>query len=305
MRVLEVGGEVFLLRFLPDSRRLVVGTYDEGQKVTLGVRSLPDGERVPLNVPRANLVSWWHYSNYGTVVAVPPSGEVCYVAWGGHLYAFRTADGKSLPVPRGVEAHQVVLSPNGDRLLAAYLTHSKKRCFAVTTGPKGGSVVWRKTLPQEFATLAGFLPDGERYVTVDGAVRVRSFATGEQLAASRTRPVGVEQPQISRDGRRLGLVGYGNMYFWDLTTLDKPRKIGGGSNFGDFRSFAFHPDGKMVAIIHGGPTLVKVYDLATLERVHTWKWKLGPLRSVAYSPSGDLGAAGSVDGRIVVWDVDD
>jgi WD40 repeat protein len=304
MRVLEVGGDVFLLRFLPDSRRLVVGTADEAQNVTLAVLALPDGERVPLPVPRANLISWWHYAGYGNMLAGTPGGEVCYVAWAGHLYAFRTADGTSLPVPGEVQAHQVVLSPDGDRLLAAHYTQEKRQCFAVTTGPNGGSVVWRKTVPPEFVQLAGFLPDGERFVTVDGAVRIRSFDTGEPLAASRARPMGAGQPEISRDGHHLGLVGYGNMYFWDLTGLEKPRKIGGSSNFGDFRSFAFHPDGRTVAIIHGGPTLVKVYELATLKRVQTWKWKLGPLRSVAYSPCGDLGAAGSQDGRIVVWDVD-
>jgi WD40 repeat protein len=60
-----------------------------------------------------------------------------------------------------------------------------------------------------------------------------------------------------------------------------------------------------VAVIHGGPTLVKEYDLSTLERVWTWQWKLGPLQSVAYSPDGNLGAAGSRDGRIVLWDVDE
>src|SRR4051812_30616129 len=75
MRVLKVGGDVFLLRFLPDNRRLVVGTADEEQKVTFGVLSLPDGERVPLKVPRADLDSWWYHAWYGNVIAVPPSGE--------------------------------------------------------------------------------------------------------------------------------------------------------------------------------------------------------------------------------------
>ena len=60
-----------------------------------------------------------------------------------------------------------------------------------------------------------------------------------------------------------------------------------------------------MAVIHGGPTLVKVYDLGTLKQIHKWTWKLGPLRSVAYSPDGTVGAAGSDDGRIVVWDVDE
>src|SRR5436853_287931 len=119
MRVLEVGGEVFLLRFLPDSRRLVVGTTYEKQKVTFDVLALADGERVPLKVPRANLDSWCYQAWYGNPIAFDPGGEVCYIAWDGHLYAFRTADGKALPGPGGVPANQVALSPDGGRLLAA------------------------------------------------------------------------------------------------------------------------------------------------------------------------------------------
>jgi WD40 repeat protein len=305
MDILEIGGDVVLLRFLPDSRRLVVGMADEQGKVTFGVLALPGGERVTLNVPQANLNSWWYQAWYGNAIVVHPSGEACYIAWAGRLYAFRTADGASMPVPEGVEANQVVLSPGGDRLLAAHRTDSQRQLFAVTASPGGGAVVWQKALPPEFAQVAGFLPDGERFVTVDGAVRIRSFATGDELAASRAKPVGAQQPQVSRDGRHLGLIGYASMYFWDLTTLEKPRKISGSSNFGDFRSFAFHPGGKTVAVIHGGPTLVKVYDLSTLKQVQVWKWKLGPLQSVAFSPDGNLGAAGSVGGRIVVWDVDE
>jgi WD40 repeat protein len=305
MRVLEVGGDVFLLRFLPDNRRLVVAAADENRKVTFSVLAWPDGERFPLKVPRSDVDSWWDNALYGSAIAVHPSGEACYIAWHGRLYAFRTADGKSLPVPMGVLAHQVVLSPDGGRLLAARRSSSGRQLFAVKTGPNGGAVVWRKPVPPAFSQVAGFLPDGERFVTIDDVVRIRSFASGEVLRASRVKPQGSQQPQISREGRQLGLIGYSNMYFWDLATLDKPQKLGGSSNFGDFRSFAFHPDCKTVAVIHGGPTLVKVYDLATLQRVRTWKWKLGPLQSVAYSPDGTLGAAGSTDGRIVVWDVDE
>jgi WD40 repeat protein len=304
MRVLEVGEKVFLLQFLPDSR-LLIGRADEKDGVSFGVVPLWQGERVPLKVPRAYLDSWWYEASYGNAIAVHPGGEVCYIAWAGRLHAFRTADGKPLPVPHGVRASQVVLSREGDSLLAAHLTTSKRCLFAVTTDAKGGRVVWRKTLPPEFSQVAGFLPDGKRFVTVDGAIRIRSFDTGDQLAASHTRPQGVQQPRISPDGLQLGLVGYSSMYVWDLTTLDKPRRISGSNNFGDFRSFAFHPNGKTLAVIHGGPTLVKEYDLSTLKRVKTWKWNLGPLQSVAYSPDGSLGAAGSQDGRIVVWDVDE
>ena len=175
----------------------------------------------------------------------------------------------------------------------------------MTTGRRGGRVEWFRVLDEKFSQLAGFLPDGERFVTIEDVVRIRSFATNAELAAGRHRPMGSQQPQVSPDGRLLAAIGHGGVYVWDLTTLDEePQKIGGSTRFGDFRSFAFHPNGKTVAVIHGGPTLVKVYDVGTLQQVHKWSWGLGPLRSVAYSPDGTVAAAGSEDGRIVVWDVD-
>jgi WD40 repeat protein len=304
MRVLEVGENVFLLRFLPDGRRLVVATADKNRSVTFSLLSLTDGGHVPLDVRGTKIDAWWYHAWYGNAVAIHPSGESLYIAYAGRLYAFRTADGKALRVPERVRAHQVILSPNGDRLLTAYRNPSSKQLFAVATGSKGGSVLWRQNIAPELAQVAGFLPDGERFVTIEEVVRIRSFETGDAVTAGRYKPVGSQQPQVSPDGRYLAAIGYGKMYFWDVATLEKPRRIGGTQSFGDFRSFAFHPDGKTVAVIHGGPTLVKVYDLATLERVATWKWKLGPLQSVAFSPDGTLGAAGSEDGRVVVWDVD-
>jgi WD40 repeat protein len=57
-------------------------------------------------------------------------------------------------------------------------------------------------------------------------------------------------------------------------------------------------------MIHGGPTLVKEYELPGLRLRHRYKWSVGALESVAYSPDGTLGAAGSADGRVVVWDVE-
>src|SRR5262249_43594303 len=161
MQILQVGNNVFQLRFLPDNRRLVVGTADADRKVAFDVLSRPGGERVRLDVPRADLDSWWYQAWYGNAIAVHPSAESCYIAWAGDLYAFRTADGKPLPVPKDVQAHQVVLSPDGERLMAAHRTDTTRQLFAVQTGPDGSTVVWQRTVPREFSQVAGFLPDGE------------------------------------------------------------------------------------------------------------------------------------------------
>jgi WD40 repeat protein len=306
MRVLEIGQPVFLLRFLPDSQRIVVGThgpYPEAE-VAFDVLSFPTGERVRLDVPGAKINSWFNTAWSGNAIAVHPSGESCYIAWDDKLYAFGTSDGRPLPVPRGVRANQVALSADGERLLAAYRFRPGSELYGGWPGLKKGRP-WQIELSERFDTLAGFLPDGDRFVTIENVVRIRSFEKGRELTAGRSRVFAAHQPQISTDGRYLAALGYGNMYVWDLTTLAKPGKIGGTASFGDFRSCAIHPNGKTMAVIHGGPTLVKVYDLGTLKQVHKWTWKVGPLRSVAYSPDGTLGAAGSDDGRVVVWDVDE
>ena len=139
----------------------------------------------------------------------------------------------------------------------------------MATGRRGGKVEWFRVLDEGFWQLAGFLPDGERFVTIEEVVRIRSFTTNAELAAGQHKAAGSQQPQISPDGRLLAAIGYGGIDLWDLTTLDEPQKIRGSSNFGDFRSFALHPNGKTVAVIHGGPTLVQVYDLGTLTQVHS------------------------------------
>jgi WD40 repeat protein len=305
MLVLQADDSVIQLRFLPDGRRLLAWVLSAQKVLNFDVWTLPDGGRVRLPLPRLDIQSWWYWANHGNAVAVHPTGEWCYIAWAGRLFSFRTADGTPRPVPEGVRAHQVVLSPSGDRLLAAHLTRDRGQLAALTADASGDTVVWRRPLPPEFRHVAGFLPDGERFVTIAGhAVRISTFATGNEQAAARYPAGHAYQPQLSPDGRHLGVIGYGSMYLFDTAVLGKARRITSTRTYGNFVSFAFHPDGRTLAVIHGGPTLVKLYDLGTLRLVRKYNWKLGPLECVAFSPDGMLGAAGSRDGRIVLWDVD-
>lgn len=70
-----------------------------------------------------------------------------------------------------------------------------------------------------------------------------------------------------------------------------------------FTGLAFHPSGKYLAATSNDET-VKLYDTATWELAHSFTWKVGRMRSIAFSPDGALAAAGSEKGQVVVWDVD-
>lgn len=304
MNVLDAGGgHVFLLQFLPDSRRLLVGREMNDRTVAFSILTLPNGNRVDLPLARLEFQSWSH-SGYGPSVAIPASGDICHIAWEGKLFAFRTDDGQSLPVPPGITAYQVVISRDGQRLLAADLTWQQRKLSAFEASGTGFKLVWDRPQGDRFANVAGFLPDGERFISIDfeTGVSIRRFADGEE-EKSVNYPAGTShQPQFSPDGRFLGIIGYSSWYLYDTADLGKPRRITSTRSSGDYVSFAFHPGGKTFAMIHGGPTLVKIHDLETLKQIRTYKWKLGPLGAVAYSPDGAVGAAGSRDGRIVVWD---
>jgi WD40 repeat protein len=70
-----------------------------------------------------------------------------------------------------------------------------------------------------------------------------------------------------------------------------------------FTGIAFHPSGKYLAATSNDET-VKLYDTNTWEVAHTLTWKVGRMRSIAFSPDGALAAAGADKGQVVVWDVD-
>ena len=71
----------------------------------------------------------------------------------------------------------------------------------------------------------------------------------------------------------------------------------------DFTGAAFHPSGRYLATTSTDET-VKLYDTTTWDVARTFTWKVGKMRSIAFSPDGALAAAGSDRGKVVVWDVD-
>lgn len=301
MLVLDAGCRVKELRFTPDGRLLAGSGYaDEGyapqtEQAFLDVWTLPTGERLRVPLPAGKS---WHAANE---LAVHPTADEVRLTFRGRSFGVRLADGQILP-GESPSLDAVAISPDGSRTVFAHVEGNHH----VLYGREKGAAAWERKVETWNNHLAGFLPDGDRFVTVtEKLVHVRSFAAhGADVATAKYPTYNIHRPLISPTGRRLGVIGYASMYVYDLAALGKPQRIGGGSSFGDFRSFAFHPPTDALAVIHGGPTLVKLYDGVTLKPLRKFKWNIGPLRSVAFSPDGTLAAAGGDDGKIVVWDVD-
>src|SRR5262249_10925806 len=66
---------------------------------------------------------------------------------------------------------------------------------------------------------------------------------------------------------------------------------------------AVQPNGTVACSRTNGT--VCFWNLEKRELVRTLDWKLGKLVSVAFSPDGTIGAAGTGSGQVVVWDVDE
>jgi hypothetical protein len=143
-------------------------------------------------------------------------------------------------------------------------------------------------------------------VTVQESVQritVRDAGTGNPSATLTVPARQVAQLLFTPDGSKLAARSGRAVLVWDAANLDtKPQKALNDSP-SHFTGLAFHPSGRFLAATSNDAT-VKLYDTETWTVSKTYSWKIGKLRSVAFSPDGLLAAAGSDTGRIVVWDVD-
>jgi WD40 repeat protein len=299
MITFDVGGRVSHLCFLPDGKRLSVCT-GEGY---CAIWSIDGSTRVPVTAEmRAG--NPWSDSYDGAVVAFHPKKPLGYLARSGRVVAFDTRTGKQRTAP-DVRGTQLALSPDGARGLAAVAGFGV--AWRLT-----GFVVGSRRAPTNFpvagapTVLGGFLPDGERFVTVEGEyIRIRSFQTGEYLVEGKHKVLVLDHSRVSPDGRLWAGFGHHVFYKVPLAPLGAPQRLKNtGSMMTRFHSFAFHPAGKVMAVIDGGSTLVKVYSVEDLTKTASYSWKHGHLNDVTFSPDGTLAAAGGKDGKVVVWDVD-
>ena len=209
-------------------------------------------------------------------------------------------------------------SRDGSRLL---VTSSMNEAGAVECWAVTPEVTFRKALwfvgPDQFFLYGEpiFSPDGTRVAVsmhdgfrdrVRNIVQLRDPATGKILRTIDFDLKGadpIQQIAFSADGAKVLVRASGRT----VKVYDAATGQPAGELLHPGRPYvtgvAVHPNGRVACSRNNGT--VCFWNLETRELVRTLDWKLGKLVSVGFAPDGSIGAAGTEDGQVVVWDVDE
>lgn len=105
---------------------------------------------------------------------------------------------------------------------------------------------------------------------------------------------------LSADGRLVAVLVGHRIRIWrvetgtELATVSVRRLLPGG--------FAFSADGRYLGVLFQDS--VSLYDTVSWQVARAYSWKIGKLRSLAFSPDGATAAVGSDKGKVVVFDLE-
>ena len=292
MLVLDGKGPVNAMTFTPDGKQLLAICYGN----PLAVWSLPDGEALPS--PAENTDGY---------LFVHPSGRVVYVTE--PKLAVVPLKGKSeITYPALGKVASVTFSHDGRFALVKPNVYKGPlhgfRCDA--KGILAAKPTWTVSPHRESEALGGFIGAGDQFVTVDSmTIVVRDTLTGEVKLTKKYPSYYRSSSAASPDGKWFASEGWNKLYLYNTETWGKPVRLNSGCASDAYMPLAYHPTRPILMALLGASTLVKFLNAETGELLTKFKWNIGGLRCVAFSPDGTLAAAGSVDGKIVVWDVDE
>jgi WD40 repeat protein len=282
------------LLFTPDCRSLIVCGHI--------------GAHLWCDLPAANtrydlpISEWTKYARFTA------RGEL-FTESAGDLELTNLTSRTSRPVDSdGCRVEGVDLTPNGRWIVfcATEWRSGKKwlRC-APLNNPSATAARWSHDIELPRYPQLWCLDD-KRYLLVTREKRTRylvgSIKSGATLHEGEHNLL-VYHSLPSPDGRFYVVRSRDQLAIFSTDDFSKPLAVVKNDNRKQFTGIAFHPSGKYLAATSNDET-VKVYDTATWEVAHTFTWKIGKMKSVAFSPDGALAAAGSDKGQVLVWDVD-
>ena len=249
--------------------------------------------------------------HYGPSVQFDPSG-LWLLAPSEHegLFAIDTRTRAGRRRAGKFRADHLAVSPTGDRVVVGSQTLA---CFALQKDGIGDRH-WLKNPNRHQIQGLDFFPNGNRFASVElhepflfGApisyLRIRSAANGTvqsefELGRNQGGPA-----RVSPDGEWVAFLSTSYLIVQHATEPNRSLRFQ-TPNKNHLTGLAFHPSGRFLAATSNDHT-VRLHDRdADWTVTRTFDWNIGKLKAVAFSPDGNLAAAGGDKGRTVVWDVD-
>ncbi len=247
-------------------------------------------------------------------LAFTPDSRYLLVGEPKSIVLFDLAGGEVIDGPTpGLGYPEFALSRDGRRLLIteASAHQGSVAVEAVDDGPKFFRNVWSSGREAFWFKLPAFSFDGTAVaVARRGAysggetIQIRDAATGNVRTSIPSNPAEpAEQLTFTADGTKLLVRPIGRtVRVFDATTGQLTGElVHPGRPF--VTGIAVHPNGTLACSRNNGT--VCLWDMEKRELLRSLDWKLGKLVSVAFAPDGSIGAAGTEDGQVVVWDVDE
>jgi len=209
----------------------------------------------------------------------------------------------------GNDVTGVAFSPDGLRLASVSMTRG-------VSGPR--IIIWDVATGRQVLAVARFLagdvlcvafsPDGQLLAAgLDGAGTIIVGArSGQEIWSSQHPKPGAAPPfevstivhavAFSPDGRLVAAAATAGSALFEVASGRAWRLLPGSVG-----SVTFSPDGRLLA--GGGDGRVTLWEVASGRQVRVFTDIVGGVRSVAFSPEGQLLAAGSTNGTIRLWEV--
>jgi WD40 repeat protein len=318
--VIAAGAEVRAIRFLSDSRRVMIGDHS-------GVLQLCDSQtgKVLQSFPKQDEPITEIALRADDKLAVTSQGDWKNWKKAGHVKLWDVASGSELAQLPGhtSEVTAVQLSADGKRL--------------VTHWGYGQIAVWDVATRRRIRVMkdpkrvhdAALLNHGRMLASANmqGQLTLWNVATGSQIASAAEHVNFIYRVQHSNDGKSLYTCGGdGTIRVWPLPTEDGTLagRVRGWDNLqtiprvvnrGTFRTIPqaggpqervfdgiASPDFRTLAVV-GRDGLVRILNANTFATVKELKGHTGSVRSAAYSPDGRLLATAGDDKTVRLWDV--